>query len=292
MKEELIQQLEDFLKEDATDEIFSKADEIKNQYLRACEEQNTEMLQAFLADGGSCVLSGRNVVSLAAVAAHAPARCLVLPFDTTDYESLPALVKVAIGFRRGVDVLVNNAGISQRSLAIDTDLSVYQQIIDIDLLAPIALTQALLPHLLSRGRGQLVMISSVAGKAGVPLRTAYCAAKHGLIGYADALRSEVAGQGVRVLTVAPGSVRTNVSRNALAGDGSARGVSDKAIENGIDPDFVARTIWDAVAVGKREIVIAEGMEAQIPVMRASEPEKLFDMVEAMVATGYAQKMQA
>lgn len=250
------------------------------------------LAKAFLGDGGSCIVSGRNLDALEAVAAHAPDRCLVLPFETTDYDSLSALVEAAIGFRGGVDVLVNNAGISQRSLAIDTDLSVYQQIISIDLLAPIALTQALLPHLLSRGNGQLVMISSVAGKAGVPLRTAYCAAKHGLIGYADSLRSEVAGQGVSVLTVAPGSVRTNVSRNALAGDGSARGVSDKAIDNGIDPDFVARTIWDAVAGGKREIVIAEGMEAQMPVLRASDPEKLFDMVEAMVAAGYAAKMQA
>lgn len=250
------------------------------------------LAKAYLTGGGSCILSGRNVAALEAVAAHAPDRCLILPFDTTDFAGIPAFVAQAIGFRGGVDVLVNNAGISQRSLAIDTDLSVYQQIIDIDLLAPIALTQALLPHLLSRGSGQLVMISSVAGKAGVPMRTAYCAAKHGLIGYADALRAEVAGQGVRVLTVAPGSVRTNVSRNALSADGSVRGVSDKAIDNGIDPDVVARTIWAAVADGRREIVIAEGMEAQIPVLRASDPEKLFDMVEAMVAAGYAQKMQA
>ena len=124
------------------------------------------------------------------------------------------------------------------------------------------------------------------------MRTAYCAAKHGLIGYADALRAEMAGQGTKILVVAPGSVRTNVSRNALSGDGAARGVSDKAIENGIDPDEVARTIWEAVATGKREIVIAEGMEAQIPVLRATDPEKLFDMVEAMVAAGYAEKMKA
>ncbi len=124
------------------------------------------------------------------------------------------------------------------------------------------------------------------------MRTAYCAAKHGLIGYADALRAEMAGQGVKVLVVAPGSVRTNVSRNALNADGTVRGVSDKAIDNGIDPDEVARTIWDAVETGKREIVIAEGMEAQIPLLRASDPEKLFDMVEAMVAAGYAAKMNA
>lgn len=252
------------------------------------------LAKAFVGDGGSAILSGRNVAELERVASEsgAPERCLILPFDTMDFALLPANAKAAIAFAGGVDVLVNNAGISQRSLAVDTDFAVYEKIVGLDLLAPIALTQALLPHLLERGSGQLIMISSVAGKAGIPLRTAYCAAKHGLVGYADALRSEVAGQGVKVLVVAPGSVRTNVSRNALNADGSTRGVSDKAIDNGIDPSVVASTIWDAVAQGKREIVIAEGMEANIPVLRAQDPEKLFDMVEAMVAAGYAQKMAA
>jgi dehydrogenase/reductase SDR family member 7B len=252
------------------------------------------LAKAFVGGGGSAILSGRNVAELERVASEsgAPERCLILPFDTMDFAALPDKVSAAIAFRGGVDVVVNNAGISQRSLAIDTDFSVYDRIIGVDLLAPIALTQMLLPHLLGRGAGQLIMISSVAGKAGVPLRTAYCAAKHGLIGYSDALRSEVAGQGVKVLVVAPGSVRTNVSRNALNSDGSVRGASDAAIDNGIDPNEVARKIWDAVAAGTREMVIAEGMEANIPVLRAQDPERLFDMVEAMVANGYAQKMAA
>jgi short-subunit dehydrogenase len=252
------------------------------------------LAKAFVTDGGAAILSGRNLAELERVAAEsgAPERCLILPFDTMDFAALPAKVEASLAFHGAVDVLVNNAGISQRSLAVDTDFSVYDRIVGVDLLAPIALTQALLPHLLERGSGQLVMISSVAGKAGIPLRTAYCAAKHGLIGYSDALRSEVAGQGVKVLVVAPGSVRTNVSRNALNADGSARNVSDTAIDNGIDPDKVAQLIWDAVAAGTREIVIAEGMEANIPVLRANDPERLFDMVEAMVANGYAQKMAA
>lgn len=252
------------------------------------------LVTAFVAAGGSAVLSGRNLGELERVASEtgAPERCHILPFDTADFDVLPDMAAAAIGFRGGIDVLVNNAGISQRSLAFDTDFSVYERIVEVDLLAPIALTQALLRHLLDRGAGQIIMISSVAGKAGIPMRTAYCAAKHGLIGYADALRSEVAGQGVKVLVVAPGSVRTNVSRNALNADGSARGASDAAIDNGIDPDRVAEIIWDAVAEGKREIVIAEGMEASIPVLRAQDPEKLFDMVEAMVANGYPQKMAA
>lgn len=252
------------------------------------------LAKAFVADGGSVILSGRNVAELERVASESGAadRCLVLPFDTIDYDALPGAVEAAIGFQGHVDVLINNAGISQRSLAKDTDFSVYQRIVDVDLLAPIALTQLVLPHMLSRGSGQFVMISSVAGKAGVPLRTAYCAAKHGLVGYGDALRTEVAGQGVKVLVVAPGSVRTNVSRNALNADGSTRGESDKAIDEGLEPDGVAKTIWQAVADGKREIVVADGFEAQIPVLRATNPEQLFDMFEATVANGYAKQMGA
>ena len=252
------------------------------------------LAKAFIADGGACVLSGRNVAELERVAKESGAkeRCNILPFETTDFACLSEMVELAIGFRGGIDVLVNNAGISQRSLAVDTDFAVYERIVAVDLLAPIALTQALLPHFIARGSGQLIMISSVAGKVGVPMRTAYSAAKHGLIGYGDALRSEVAGLGTKVLVVTPGSIRTNVSRNALNADGSARGISDKAIENGIDPDVAARMMWEAVSNGTRELLIAEGVEAEMPKMRAQDPEKLFDMVEALVASGYATKMGA
>jgi dehydrogenase/reductase SDR family member 7B len=250
------------------------------------------LAKAFVARGGACVLSGRNIAELERVQrdSGAPEMCMILPFETTDLACLPAMVAAATGFRGSVDILVNNAGISQRSLATDTDFSVYEKIMEVDLMAPIALTQAMLPQFIAQKSGQLVMISSVAGKIGVPMRTAYCAAKHGLIGYSDALRAEVAGQGTSVLVVTPGSIRTNVSRNALNGDATVRGVSDKAIENGINPDDAARMIWDAVANGTRELVIAEGMEAEMPKLRAHDPEKLFDMVEALVASGYAAKM--
>lgn len=252
------------------------------------------MARAFLGNGGNCVLSGRNVAGLEAVAkeSNAEDRCLILPFEVTDYARLPEIVDSALAFRGCIDVLVNNAGISQRSLAVETTFPVYQRILDVDLHAPIALTQLVLPHMAKRQQGQIIMISSVAGKVGVPLRTAYCAAKHGLVGYSDALRAEVTMLGLKVLVVTPGSIRTNVSRNALTSDGSSRGESDKAIENGFDPQDAARQIWEAAAAGTRELAIAEGMEAELLRRRIDDPEQMFDMVAALMAKGYATIMKA
>ena len=150
------------------------------------------LARAMLAQGAEVILSGRRADALQALAAVAPERTLVLPFETTDYDRLPALVEQAWGWRGRIDLLINNAGISQRSLALDTSLQVYRQLMEVDYLAPVALTQLLLPRLVEQGSGQLAVVSSVAGKLGAPLRTGYCGAKHAVVGYFEALRAEVA----------------------------------------------------------------------------------------------------
>jgi short-subunit dehydrogenase len=127
---------------------------------------------------------------------------------------------------------------------------------------------------------------------GVPLRSAYCAAKHGLIGYHDSVRAENEHLGIRVHVVAPGSIRTDVSRNALTADGSKRGVSDAAIDNGMSPAEAAAAILAAIEAGQRELLLATGVERDIAVLRRSDPEALFDRVSAMVRAGYAKQMAA
>ncbi len=239
--------------------------------------------------GAAVILSGRNVAALEAVASRCGAS-LVLPFEATDYAALPGVVERAFAWRGTIGGVVNNAGISQRSLAADTAFGVYEKIIGVDLLAPIALTQAVLPRMIAGGGGTIVAISSVAGIAGVPLRTAYCAAKHGLIGYHDALRAETAHQGIKVLVVCPGSVRTSVSRNALDADGKARGISDEAIDKGMDPHIAADRILEALQESRRELILAEGMEAEIARLRRAEPDALFDLLANLVAAGYAKRM--
>lgn len=243
------------------------------------------------ARGARVILSGRDEARLAEVAATIPTDTLLLPFDVRDEPAMLAAVEQALAWSGGIDGFVANAGVSQRSRATKTAMQVYRDIVEIDLLAQIAHTQALVPHMAARGSGHLLFISSIAGKVGVPMRTAYCAAKFGLAGYADALRAELSVDGVQVHTIYPGSVATNVSRNALSADGSKRGRSDKVIDNGIPAADAARTMLDAVAAGTREIIVAEGMELAMGEMRRT-PDALFDQVAAMVAAGYMDKMEA
>ncbi len=240
--------------------------------------------------GARLVLSGRNVAELERVAGLCEGEAMVLPFETTDYAALPGIVAQAWNWRGGIDLLVNNAGISQRSLAEETEFVVYEQIVAVDLLAPIALTQALLPRMVERKSGRLAFISSVAGKVGVPMRTAYSAAKFGLLGYADALRAELSLHGIAVHGIAPGSIRTNVSRNALTSDGTARGFSDPAIDNGIDPDVAATQMLNAMAAGQREIIVAQGVEKEIGELTRT-PDALFDQVAALMASDYAAQLK-
>jgi dehydrogenase/reductase SDR family member 7B len=247
------------------------------------------LARALAARGARLVLSGRNVEALDAVARDC-GETLTLPFDVTDFAQIPALAERAWSWQGRIHGLVNNAGISQRSLAVETAFAVYQQIVAVDLMAPIALTQAVLPRMVQAGGGRVVAISSVAGLVGAPLRSAYSAAKHGLIGYHDSVRAENEHLGIQVHVFAPGSVKTNVSRNALVADGSSRGMSDAAIENGVSSDETANAMLTAISAGTRELVLATGMEHELVVLRRRDPDALFDQMSGLVRAGYAQSM--
>jgi len=249
------------------------------------------LAKALAKEGARVILSGRDEARLAQVAQDCDTETLLLPFDVREEDAMHAATAKAVEWHGGIDLFVANAGISQRSRATQTAMQVYRDIIDIDLTAQIAASQALLPHMTGRGSGHLVFVSSVAGKIGIPLRTAYCAAKHGLVGYADALRAELSQSGVSVHVACPGSVATNVSRNALSADGSPRGRSDSVIDNGMPPEEAARRIIDGVASGEREIIVARGGESSWGEQRRT-PDELFDQVAAMVANGYMEQIEA
>lgn len=236
-------------------------------------------------DNTKLILSGRRVDALQSLADELSAETLVLPFEVTDYSALAGIVDQAWAWQGRVDVLVNNAGISQRCLAIDAKPEIYTELINIDLIAPIWLTQLQLSRMADVGGGHIVAISSVAGRIGAPLRTAYSAAKFGLIGYMDALRTEVdKPHNIKVTNILPGSVATDVSRNAITGDGSKRGKSDAVIDAGDDPMDCAAAIWQAVANDSPEFIYAKEMELGLAQMRHADPDNFFAAIKEFGAS--------
>ncbi len=213
--------------------------------------------------GAYLILSARNAEKLAEVrkALPDPDRAAILPLDLGKPETMPRAVSEALKPFGRVDILVNNAGISQRSYIQDTGMEVYEKLMRVNYLGTVALSKALLPHFTERKSGHYVVVTSLMGKFGSPLRSGYCGAKHALHGFFDVLRMEHQKDGVRVSMVCPGFVRTNVARNALVGDGSPQGGQDQATEKGMDPDrfaskmlrAVERGTWESY-IGGREVV--------------------------------------
>ena len=212
--------------------------------------------------GAKLVLSARRREELERVRGLCadPAQVAVLPLDLSAFDAAEA-VRRAQAFFGGVDVLVNNAGISQRSLLKDTEVEVYRRIMELDFFAPVALTRALLPAMRVRGGGHFVMIGSVVSKVGVPLRTGYSAAKHALAGFTEAARSELWRDGVKFTLACPGFVRTEVSKNALLGSGEKHGVIDPGIARGLPAEDCAAQIWRAVERDREEVYI--GRESRV-----------------------------
>lgn len=213
---------------------------------------------AFSREGAKVVLSGRRVAELERVqrnCAGGTGSVMTLPLDLTEFASLPEKARqVEARFGR-VDILVNNGGVSQRSLAKDTDFAVEQAIMNTNYFGTVALTKAVLPGMLARQAGQLVIISSLVGYLDTPLRSAYSASKHALHGYFDSLRAEIWRQNVGVTMVCPGYVKTEVSLNALTGDGRKHAHMDETQANGISAEKCAAQILHAVARGKDEVLI-------------------------------------
>jgi len=240
----------------------------------------------FAQEGARLVLSARRESELERVAERCRDKglgadqVLVLSLDVTDWDALPGAVQTVLNQFGHIDLLINNAGVSQRSLCVDTDMSVYRQLMEVDVMGQIALTKAVLPHMLEHGAGHIAVTASVAGKVGAPLRTGYCAAKHAVMGFFDALRAEVENQGVHVSTIVPGFIRTDIARNALSGDGQAFGQEDEDIAGGMDVNECAEVVVKGLNAKKREIPVGKGKEMAALWVKRVAPEALFRLAKA------------
>lgn len=217
------------------------------------------LVYQFAKQGATVLLSARRKAELERVKKNCgdnSTNCFIYPFDLTDYVAMEAVVKQVMKDHAKVDVLVNNGGISQRSLIEETPLEIDRKVFELDYFSQIALTKAVLPSMLHQHSGQIVVISSIVGKFGFPLRSAYSAAKHALHGFFETLLAECGGRGIKVNMVLPGRIRTNVSYHAITQDGSENGVMDHALDTGYTPERCAYLIMKGISRNKKEIYIA------------------------------------
>jgi len=186
-----------------------------------------------------------------------PEDIAVVPFDLDDFSGMQDTVDRAIAAFGPIDILINNAGISQRSLLINTKFEVYKKLIDINYLGTVALTKALLPHFVANKKGHFVTVTSLMGKFGSPYRSGYCGAKHALHGFFDVLRMEHVKDNIAVTLVCPGFIKTNVAKNALTADGSQQGTDDVATQKGIPVSVLGKKIIRAIEKKKFEIYVGK-----------------------------------
>jgi len=226
-----------------------------------------ESLSYLLAKGGArLILSSRRKDELERVKGNCPASMhesiRILPLDLSEEATLQLSAEAALQIFGHIDILINNGGISQRSLAKETTLEVDRKIMEVDYFGAVALTKALLPHFLKRKSGHFVTISSVMGIIGTPYRSGYAAAKHALHGFYDSLRAELWNdhRTIFVTLVCPGWVRTNVTLNALKGDGTPLQEMDKTTASGLSPKECARQIIHAIERKKEEVYIGGAKE--------------------------------
>ncbi len=207
-------------------------------------------------EGARLVLTARNTEKLFELKTQCDKfgkNAMIMSMDILNIAEIPNAVSEVIEQMGSIDMLINNAGISQRALTREASLDIDRKIMELNYFATVALTKAVLPQMLKQKSGHLSVVSSVVGKFGFPLRSAYSASKHAVIGFFDSLRAEESD--IDVSIIIPGRVQSNISVNAVGKDGKADGNMDPGQENGMPADECARIIVKALKKKKKEILV-------------------------------------
>jgi len=220
-----------------------------------------ELARQFSVLGAKLILTARSEPGLEQTRAACanPDEHKILPIDLGDYHNATDWVAEALNLFGCVDVLINNAGVSQRGKVYTTGIDVDESLMKINYFSPVALSKALMPHFMERESGYYVAISSVAGKLGAPRRTSYSATKHAIVGFFDSFRNEMAPYGVNVSVICPGYVKTPIASNALNEKNEAANEVDPDIENGMPVSTAVRKMIHALQREQPEVLIATGM---------------------------------
>ena len=227
--------------------------------------------------GASLILSARNenaLLNLKNSLAN-PDRNLILPLDLEQSDKFDERVEAAYSKFGRVDVLLNNAGLSQRSLVTETDISIDRKLMEVNYFGTITLTKALLPRMIEQGGGHFAVVTSLVGKFGYGLRSAYSASKHALHGFFESLHIESKSQGIGITLICPGPIQTDISKNALDASGKPSGVMDEMQAKGMPVDECVKQILNAISSKEREIIIGSFKEKLGVKMKAWIPSLFF-----------------
>lgn len=234
--------------------------------------------------GATVVLSARSLEKLQQVRAQLPGeKHLCLPLDLEQSSNFPDLALEVVNIFGRIDYLFNNGGLSQRSEAFDTSLEVDRKIMEINYFGNIALTKAVLPFMRQQKSGHIIPISSIAGKFGFFLRSAYSASKHALFGFYESLLLEEEKHGIRVTIAVPGKINTNISVNALDGEGGKHGVMDHNQATGMSVKECVAKMFNAISKNKKEVLIGN-KEIKAVTLKRLLPAMFWKVIKKQSAT--------
>ncbi|MBQ19344.1 MAG: short chain dehydrogenase [Flavobacteriales bacterium] len=189
---------------------------------------------------------------------------LILPIDLEQFKNAQTWVDKVVEKFSTIDILINNGGISQKSLAMETIEAVEQKFWNINYFGNVALSKAVLPIMQQKKYGKVVVITSILGKFGLPQLSTYAATKHALYGFYESLRLELVKDNVSVLLAAPGFINTQVSVNAIDGEGNITNENSDAQLNGMKPDIFAKNLVNAIVKDKQHVYIGKKELLTIP----------------------------
>ena len=211
------------------------------------------------------------------------AQCSVLPYDLSELEHIDELTDNAIAAFGKIDIVFLNAGISQRSTILETGSKVDEKIMAVNFFAPVKIAKRLLPEMIKQGGGIIAVTTSISGKFGFPLRSAYASSKFALYGFFETLHAEYYDRNIRVVMVCPGRVKTSISYNALEADGKKHGQMDDGQNSGISAEIAAEKIVKAIEKQKPEVFIG-GKELLMVYIKRFFPGLARKMVRKIKAT--------
>lgn len=196
-----------------------------------------------------------------------PGRIRCVPFDLSDTGNIGELVNSEMRNAGRIDYLINLGGISQRARIDETPGWLDRKIFEINYFGTIALTKAILPYMISQRSGHILATSSISGRFGFPLRSAYSASKQAIHGFFETLYLENKQYNIRSSVIIPGRVKTAISFHALNGEGKEHGRLDDGQAKGLEPSEAARIIIRGIRKNKREILVGKGEMLMLHIRR-------------------------